>query len=332
MMALGPFTPALAAGASIPALTAVVQDVGDALGEVRDRANQIGAVISASDILWMMVVLGATYYMIRISKFVLEALSGRWTRHRPLLLQLVAVTRISLWILAIYVIVAGIVQPSRESLIALWATIGVGVGFAAQDVLKNVFGGLVILLDRPFQVGDLIDIGDHHGEVMSIGLRATILQTRDDTAVAVPNMEVVSQPVLNANSGALDCMVVVELTTPSFSDPLELRRIAREAAITSPFVYAAKPVTVETREEISGNRFLTRVIIRAYVYDHRLETLFLADVTSRAKRGLLDAGLLPEDDMAGLRRMASGRARTADLALPSGVPAGRTADPSEAGE
>lgn len=289
-------------GAAIPPVLAVVQDVGDALGEVRDRANQIGSVISGADLLWIAVVLVATYYLIGAFKFVLEALSGRWTRHRPLLLQLVAVTRISLWILAIYVIVAGIVQPSRESLIALWATIGVGVGFAAQDVLKNVFGGLVILLDRPFQVGDLIDIGDHHGEVMSIGLRATILQTRDDSAVAVPNMEVVSQAVVNANSGALDCMVVVELTTPAFSDPLELRRIAREAAITSPFIYAAKPITVETREAISGNRLHTKVIIRGYVYDHRLETLFLADVTSRAKRGLLGAGLITEDDMNGLRR------------------------------
>ncbi|NIP80694.1 MAG: mechanosensitive ion channel [Gemmatimonadetes bacterium] len=291
-----------APGAGLLPTLSAVQQVGDALDQVRDRASQIGAVISAWDILWILVVLATTYYVIRLVKFTLEALSGRLTRQRPLLLQLVAVARISLWILAIYVIVAGIVQPSRESLIALWATIGVGVGFAAQDVLKNVFGGLVILLDRPFKVGDLIDIGDHHGEVVSIGLRATLLLTRDDTIVAVPNAEVVSQPVLNANSGALDCMVVVELTVPSFSDPLVLRRIAREAAITSPFIYAAKPATVETREEIAGNRFLTRVIIRAYVYDHRLETLFRADVSARAKRGMMEAGLVSEDDLAGLRR------------------------------
>lgn len=288
--------------ATILPMVAAAQQVGDALDEVRERANQIGAVISPADILWMLVVLFVTYNLIKLFKFVLESLSVRIPRHRPLLLQLVAVARITLWVGAIYVIVAGIVQPSRESLIALWATIGVGVGFAAQDILKNVFGGLVILLDRPFQVGDLIDIGDHHGEVVSIGLRATLLKTRDDTIVAVPNAEAVSQPVMNANSGALDCMVVVELTVPAFSSPLQLRRIAREAAITSPYLYAAKPVTVETREEIAGNRFLTRVIIRAYVYDHRLETMFMADLSSRAKQGLLEAGLISEDDMAGVRR------------------------------
>jgi small-conductance mechanosensitive channel len=296
-------------GAGILPALFVVQQPSEALDQVRDRASQIGSLISGWDVLWILVVLAATYYLIRIVKFILEALATRLTRQRPLLLQLVAVARITLWILAIYVVVVGILQPSRESLIALWATIGVGVGFAAQDVLKNVFGGLVILLDRPFKVGDLIDIGEHHGEVVSIGLRATQLLTRDDTMVAVPNAEVVSQPVLNANSGALDCMVVVQLTVPSFSDPLELRRIAREAAITSPFVYAAKPITVETREEIAGNRFLTRVIIRSYVYDHRLETLFMADVTARAKRGLMQEGLLTEDDLSGLRRTGPGADR-----------------------
>lgn len=296
-------TTATAGAGVFPALL-TAQQAGDALGEVRDRASQIGSLLSPWDVLWVLLVLAVTYYLIRLVRVVLEALSRRLTRQRPFLLQLVAVIRISLWILAIYVVVVGILQPSRESLIALWATIGVGVGFAAQDVLKNVFGGLVILLDRPFKVGDLIDIGDHHGEVVGIGLRATQLLTRDDTIVAVPNAEVVSQPVLNANSGALDCMVVVELTVPSFSDPLDLRRIGREAAITSPFVYTAKPVTVETREEIAGNRFLTRLVIRAYVYDHRLETLYMADVTARAKRGLMDAGLVSEDDLSGMRRTA----------------------------
>lgn len=281
-----------------------IQQVENTLDQVRDKANQIGALLSVPDVLLMLLVLVITYYAIRLFKFVLEALAGRLTRQRPLLLQMVAVVRITFWIAAIWIIVVGILQPSRESLIALWATIGVGVGLAAQDVLKNVFGGLVILLDRPFKVGDLIDLGEHHGEVVSIGLRATLLRTRDDTIVAMPNAEVVRQPVLNANSGALDCMVVVELTVPAFGDPLDLRRIAREAAITSPFVYAEKPVTVQTRDEVMGNRFLTRVIIRSYVYDHRLETLFMADVAARARRGLLEAGLVAEDDLAGLRRIA----------------------------
>lgn len=298
--------------AGLPALLAPIpsQGTSQTLDEVRDRATQLSEMISGSDILMMLVVLVVTYYTIGTIRFILVALSGRLTAQRPMLLQLVAVARISLWVLAIYVIIVGIIEPAPESLIGLWATVGVGVGLAAQDVLKNIFGGIVIMLDQPFKVGDLIDVGEHHGEVVGIGLRATQLRTRDDSIASVPNAEMVRQTVLNANSGALDCMVVVELNVPAFADPLAVRRIARESAITSPYVYPVKPVTVQLLDEVSGNRFVTRVVIRSYVYDHRLEVEFMADVAARAKRGLLAEGIVSEDDVGGLDRLQ--RAREAE--------------------
>jgi MscS family membrane protein len=287
------------------------QDATGTLEDMESQAVQLGELVSGSDILLMILVLVVTYFVIRTTKFILEALARRSNAQRPLLLQLVAVSRITLWVLAVWVIIAGIIQPQPESLIGLWATIGVGVGLAAQDVLKNVFGGLVIMLDQPFKVGDLVDIGEHHGEVIGIGLRATQLRTRDDSVAAVPNAEVVRQTVLNANSGALDCMVVIELNVPSFADPLVVRKIAREAAITSPFVYAAKPISVQFLDEVRGNKFVTRVVLRAYVYDHRLEVDLIADVVSRAKRGLIDAGIIPQEDIAGLERLRQAEAGTA---------------------
>lgn len=279
------------------------QNPAEAIGQVRDRASELTSLISVSDIIWAAIVLVVTHYLIRFIHFILDALSRRNPRRRPLMLQLVAVSRIGLWVLAVYVIVVGLIHPDPQSLIALFAAGGIGIGFAAQDILKNIFGGFVILLDRPFQVGDLIDIGSHHGEVINIGLRATLLRTRDDTVVAVPNAEAVSQPVLNANSGALDCMVVTEFHLPAFADPVRIREIAYEAAITSPYAFVRKPVTVQVQDTVGGNRFVTRVKVRAYVYDHRLETEFAADVAERAKRGFLRGGLIAEDDLGGLKRL-----------------------------
>lgn len=299
-------------GHPVVAIAAAPQSAGQAIDEVRDRATELGQMISGSDILLILLVLIVTYYVIKAARFVLEALSGRLTSQRPMLLQLVAVIRISLWVFAIYVIIVGIIRPEPEALIGLWATIGVGVGLAAQDILKNVFGGIVIMLDQPFKVGDLVDIGEHHGEVVGIGLRATQLRTRDDSIAAVPNGEVVRQTVLNANSGALSCMVVIELNVPAFADPLTVRRIAREAAITSPYVFTAQPVTVQFLDEVKGNKFVTRVVIRAYIYDHRLEVDFIADVATRAKRGLLAQGIIAQEDVGGLERLAG---RTAAAAV-----------------
>lgn len=294
--------------ASLTATTALLptpQVPSAALNQVKETAAQITNLISPLDILVIVLLFIATYYVIKAISFVLNTLAARLTRQRTLLLQLLALVRIGLWALVVYVVVAGILRPTRESLIALWATAGVGIGLAAQDVLKNIFGGFVILLDRPFQVGDLIDVGPHHGEVLSIGLRATRIRTRDDTVVNVPNAEIVRQPVLNANSGALDCMVVTQLYLPAFVDPRRVRRIVYEAAATSPYVYARKPIVIQVLDDFKGHRFVTRIVAKAYVYDHRLEPRLAADITSRAKEGFMEAGLLADEDMESFRRLAA---------------------------
>ncbi len=286
------------------AIALAPQTPAAALNQVKETAAQITNVISPLDVLVIVLLFVATYYAIKVASFILNTLAARLTRQRTLLLQLLALVRIGLWVLVVYIIVAGILQPTRESLIALWATAGVGIGLAAQDVLKNIFGGFVILLDRPFQVGDLIDVGPHHGEVLSIGLRATRMRTRDDTVVTVPNAEIVRQPVLNANSGALDCMVVTDLFLPAFVDPRRVRRIVYEAAATSPYLFTSKPIIIQVLDDFKGHRFVTRVVAKAYVYDHRLEPRLAADITARAKQGFMEAGLLSDEDMEGFRRLA----------------------------
>lgn len=286
---------------------------GQAIHAIRERAADLGELISAPDILLALGILGAAYCLIRAVAFLANALANRLPRHRLALLQLVPLVRISLWIGSIYLVVAGIISPSRESLIAFAAAAGIAIGFAAQDVLKNVFGGILILMDRPFQVGDLVDIGRYRGEVVGIGLRATRVRTSDDSIVTVPNAEVVSQAVLNANGGALDCPVTIELFLPGHIDTTRVREICYEAAAASPYLFIRKPIAVYFQDEFR-EMFLTRVRILAHVHDHRCEKAFESDVVERARRALLEAGLLPEPVPPGLEIRA--RARSLAPAAP----------------
>lgn len=64
---------------------------------------------------------------------------------------------------------------------------GAGVAFASKDVVANFFGGIVVMLNRPFKVGDSITSGKIAGTVTSIGLYATYLQTEDGNTLYVPN-------------------------------------------------------------------------------------------------------------------------------------------------
>jgi len=64
--------------------------------------------------------------------------------------------------------------------------------------------------DRPFHVGDKIEVGKYYGEVIEIGLRSTRIVTGDDSVVAVPNGEMMNHSISNSNSGESNCQVVAE--------------------------------------------------------------------------------------------------------------------------
>jgi len=74
---------------------------------------------------------------------------------------------------------------------------GLAFGLAAQDTLKNFFGSINVVLDRPFQVGDYIKIGDVEGSVESVGLRSSKIRTFYDSQVIVPNADLVNAKIDN---------------------------------------------------------------------------------------------------------------------------------------
>jgi small-conductance mechanosensitive channel len=196
-----------------------------------------------------------------------------------------------MWIFAVYVIIAEIFQVGGSDLLAAGAAIGVAIGFAAQDILKNIFGGILIILDQPFQVGDKINVGGTYGEVVSIGLRSTRIVTPDDNLVTVPNAQVVDGQVANANAGALDCQVVTDLYLPGWVDVMKAKAIAYQAAANSKYVYLDKPIVVIVRDEFKET-FLTHLKVKAYVLDTRYEFTFMSDVTEMAKAEFLREGML----------------------------------------
>ena len=74
---------------------------------------------------------------------------------------------------------------------------GLAVAFAAKDSISNLFGAVTLLMDRPFQMGDWIGVGSIEGEVISIGIRTTLLRTSADTVVTLPNSSLVDSTIEN---------------------------------------------------------------------------------------------------------------------------------------
>jgi hypothetical protein len=203
----------------------------------------------------------------------------------------IPISRILVWVIIVYYVVAGVFEVDRDGLLASGAAVGVAIGFAAQDGLKNIIGGILIIMAQPFQVGDRVSVGGTYGEVVSIGLRSTRIVTPDDNLVSVPNTQVVDGQVANANAGALDCQVVTTLYLPGWVDVSRAKEIAYDAAANSKYVYLKKPIVVLIKDDFKET-FLTKIIVKAYVLDARYEAAFSSDITETAKSQYLREGML----------------------------------------
>jgi potassium-dependent mechanosensitive channel len=86
---------------------------------------------------------------------------------------------------------------STTSLMVAFGALGIGLGFGLQNIFNNFISGLILLFERPIQVGDDIEINGIWARVLQINVRATVVQTYDGAALIIPNSEFISNAVTN---------------------------------------------------------------------------------------------------------------------------------------
>lgn len=86
---------------------------------------------------------------------------------------------------------------NATSLAVVFGALSVGIGFGLQNIFNNFVSGLILLFERPIQVGDTVEVNGVWAEVKKINVRATVVQTYDNASVIIPNSEFVSQQVTN---------------------------------------------------------------------------------------------------------------------------------------
>ncbi len=86
---------------------------------------------------------------------------------------------------------------NTTSLAVVFGALSIGLGFGLQNIFNNFISGLILLFERPIQVGDVVEVGDVWGEVKKINVRSTLVQTYDNASLIIPNSEFISSLVTN---------------------------------------------------------------------------------------------------------------------------------------
>jgi len=116
------------------------------------------------------------------------------------------------------------------TLTAFGAALGVGIGFGLQDVVKNFVAGLILLIERPFQVGDRLEVQGVAAEVIEIRSRATLLRTNDDVHWIVPNSRFTSETIVNRSYQRPLYRCHAPVVVDSGADPRAVEQALLEAA------------------------------------------------------------------------------------------------------
>lgn len=249
--------------------------------------------IRLSGLITAIIVLAATWFLVRILTGSFSRLGDRFTHRRLLLNQVATLSRFVLYLSGIALAVGLAVNLSKEVVLALTGTAAVTVGFALKDLAASVLAGLIIIVDRPFQVGDRVSFGGAYGEIASIGLRSVRLVTLDDNVVTIPNNKFLTDMVSSGNWGALDMMIQMDFFVGADQDVPLAKSLVEECLISNRHVYLKKHWVVLVNQVIEGQYFAVRLRAKAYVLDVQYEKAFETDVTERVLEAFRANGIGP---------------------------------------
>jgi small-conductance mechanosensitive channel len=210
---------------------APIPDVGTFLSTRLFRVGETQ--VTVSSLLLALAIIVASLVLSRLARtFVADRLLGRT---RLAVGSRYAIGRVfGYFILALGILLA--LQPlgvNATTLAVFGGALGIGLGFGLQDIVKNFVAGLIILVERPIQVGDSIEIGDVIGDVTEIRGRATVIRRNDDIYLIVPNSKFMTDIVTNRSYGQLRVRYRIPVGVAYGTDPKVVEKALLDAASRS---------------------------------------------------------------------------------------------------
>lgn len=190
------------------------------------------------------ILLGAWVASIFVENFI--KLYGQWLSAKTeselddkIIRILEIAARYIIWFIAV-LIVLSYLDIDITPLIAAGGVFGLAVALAAQDLISNFFGGALIVVDKPFVIGDRVKIDGYLGDVESVGPRSTRIKTLDYQLLTIPNSKIANSVVTNYAMPDVKLKVKIPVSVAYGSDIHRVKEIlleiSRDAASHTPYI------------------------------------------------------------------------------------------------
>lgn len=266
-------------------LFTIREQVFGAVNRVLDASLRFRSLqISIGDVLSFALVGAAAYYLSRIVRIVLqEDVLTRVPLKRGVP-QAIATAIQYLLLIFGFLMALSAAGLELNRLTLLTGAFGVGIGFGLQNVVNNFVSGLILLFERPVQIGDSVQVGGVSGDVTRIGIRSSTIRTAQGAEVIVPNGKLISDDVTNWTLTSQTRRVEIPVGVAYGTDPAQVIELLVATAKSHPEVFREPaPVAVFLR---FGDNSLD--------FELRFWAMFQAHVTIRSQVAMAIVAALTE--------------------------------------
>lgn len=164
--------------------------------------------------------------------------------------------------------------------------VGLAIGFAARDTLSNFIAGILLIMDRPFEVGDRIEVWSAPsnsatwGDVIDIGMRATKIKTTDNIVIVIPNNEIMKRDIINYTTITEEIRVRIPIGIAYDADIQKAKEAIVQVCLEMEWVMREPPPVVVVK---SFGDSAVNLEARVWIKDPRRRIHTVSHVTDRVK-------------------------------------------------
>lgn len=263
--------------------------------------KQFAASVDMMNIVSFLALLALLVVVVKILDKISAIIIKKFPKKRMFIFQWIPALSFTIYFFGIAIGAYFIFTPSHEILLWFLASTIIAIAFAFKDILASMIAGIVLLIDKPFQVGDRITFEGAYGEITSIGLRSVKLLTLDESIVTIPNNRFINDVVSSSSAGQLGIMTTVDVHV-SINENLDTAQgILEKIARKSSYLEKESVPTIVIKEVLGMNGVISAVMTaKCIIKDARKEkafqTEFLMDVNREFKNQKILRVLIEKND------------------------------------